>query len=185
MVRAMGEYFTEWARKYMPDPWLFAILLTFLTYILGLIFTKSGPFDMILHWYKGFWELLAFAMQMCLVLVTGYSLATAPAVMRALDSLARILQRRRHVHGRSGGSHCRLYQLGPGAHCGSRAGQGSGAPGNLEEDPPPLPPNRGGRVYRTSHLARRIFRFRTPTGGHQGSFPGKGDRDYSRRPNAL
>jgi hypothetical protein len=90
MVRAMGEYFTNWARKYMPDPWLFAILLTFITYILGLIFTKSGPFDMILHWYKGFWELLAFAMQMCLILVTGYSLATAPAVKRALDSLARV-----------------------------------------------------------------------------------------------
>jgi short-chain fatty acids transporter len=90
MVRAMGEYFTNWARKYMPDPWLFAILLTFITYILGLIFTKSGPFDMILHWYKGFWELLAFAMQMSLILVTGYSLATAPAVKRALDSLARV-----------------------------------------------------------------------------------------------
>lgn len=90
MIRAMGEYFTDWARKYMPDPWLFAILLSFLTYILGLIFTKSGPFDMILHWYKGFWELLAFAMQMCLILVTGYSLATAPIVKRALDALARV-----------------------------------------------------------------------------------------------
>jgi short-chain fatty acids transporter len=90
MVRAMGDYFTEWARKYMPDPWLFAILLSFLTYILGLIFTKSGPFDMILHWYKGFWTLLAFAMQMCLVLVTGYSLATAPSVRKALDALARV-----------------------------------------------------------------------------------------------
>lgn len=90
MIRAMGEYFTDWARKYMPDPWLFAILLSFLTYVLGLIFTKSGPFDMILYWYKGFWDLLAFAMQMCLILVTGYSLATAPAVKRALDALARI-----------------------------------------------------------------------------------------------
>ncbi len=90
MVRAMGEYFTEWARKYMPDPWLFAILLSFLTYILGLIFTKSGPFDMISHWYKGFWNLLAFAMQMCVILVTGYALATAPSVRKALDALARI-----------------------------------------------------------------------------------------------
>ncbi len=90
MIKAMGEYFTDWARKYMPDPFLFAILLSFLTYILGLIFTKNGPFDMILHWYKGFWELLAFAMQMCLILVTGYSLATAPAIKKALDALARI-----------------------------------------------------------------------------------------------
>lgn len=92
MIRAMGEYFTEWARKYMPDPFLFAILLSFLTYVLGIIFTKSGPFDMILHWYKGFWELLAFAMQMCLILVTGYALATAPAVKRALNALSRLPQ---------------------------------------------------------------------------------------------
>ena len=90
MVRAMGEYFTDWARKYMPDPWLFAILLSFLTFILGLIFTKSGPFDMILHWYKGFWTLLAFAMQMCVILVTGYALATAPPVRKALEALARV-----------------------------------------------------------------------------------------------
>ncbi|KPK92113.1 MAG: hypothetical protein AMJ94_05800 [Deltaproteobacteria bacterium SM23_61] len=90
MVRAMGEYFTDWARRYMPDPWLFAILLSFLTYILGLIFTKSGPFDMILHWYKGFWTLLAFAMQMCVILVTGYALATAPPVRKALEALARV-----------------------------------------------------------------------------------------------
>ncbi|MBM4332016.1 MAG: short-chain fatty acid transporter [Deltaproteobacteria bacterium] len=92
MIRAMGEYFSDWAKKYMPDPWLFAILLSFLTYVLGLIFTKSGPFDMILHWYKGFWELLAFAMQMCLILITGYALATAPVVKRALDALARVPQ---------------------------------------------------------------------------------------------
>lgn len=90
MIRGMGEYFTEWARKYMPDPFLFAILLTFLTFVLGLIFTKNGPFDMILHWYKGFWSLLTFAMQMCLILVTGYALATAPAVKRGLDALARV-----------------------------------------------------------------------------------------------
>jgi short-chain fatty acids transporter len=90
MIRAMGEYFSEWAKKYMPDPWLFAILLSFLTYILGLIFTKSGPFDMILHWYKGFWELLTFAMQMCLILVTGYALATTPLVKRGIAALSRI-----------------------------------------------------------------------------------------------
>jgi len=88
MIRRMGEYFTGWAKKYMPDPFLFAILLTFLTFILGLIFTKSGPLDMLKHWHKGFWSLLAFAMQMCLILVTGYALATTRAVRRGIDALA-------------------------------------------------------------------------------------------------
>ena len=63
----------------MPDPFLFAILLTFLTLILGVIFTDNGPFAMLKHWNKGFWTLLTFSMQMCLILVTGYALATTKA----------------------------------------------------------------------------------------------------------
>ena len=90
MIRRMGSYFSRWADKYMPDPFLFAILLTFLTLILGVIFTDSGPFAMLKHWYKGFWELLTFAMQMCLILVTGYALATTKAVRRAIEALADI-----------------------------------------------------------------------------------------------
>jgi short-chain fatty acids transporter len=90
MIRRMGSYFSRWADKYMPDPFLFAILLTFLTLILGVIFTDSGPFAMLKHWNKGFWELLTFAMQMCLILVTGYALATTKAVRRAIEALADI-----------------------------------------------------------------------------------------------
>ena len=63
MIRAMGRVFDKWARRWMPNPMLFAILLTFVTYILGLILTQSGPFQMIQHWYKGFWVLLTFGMQ--------------------------------------------------------------------------------------------------------------------------
>lgn len=90
MIERLGNYFTKWAHKYMPDPMIFAILLTFLTYILGLIFTKSGPFQMVVDWYKGFWTLLAFGMQMCVILVTGYALATTPVVQGFLRWLAGI-----------------------------------------------------------------------------------------------
>ncbi len=90
MIRRMGEYFSRWAEKYMPDPFLFAVLLTFLTLILGLIFTKSGPFDMLKHWYTGFWTLLSFSMQMCLILVTGYALATTKIIRKGIEKLADI-----------------------------------------------------------------------------------------------
>jgi short-chain fatty acids transporter len=90
MIERLGNYFTKWAHKYMPDPMIFAILLTFLTYILGLIFTKSTPFQMVVDWYKGFWTLLAFGMQMCVILVTGYALATTPVVQGFLRWLAGI-----------------------------------------------------------------------------------------------
>jgi len=90
MIRAMGRAFDKFARKFMPDPMLFAILLTFLTYIIGVILTESGPFQMLQHWYKGFWELLSFAMQMCLILVTGHALATSPVVRKGIERLAEI-----------------------------------------------------------------------------------------------
>lgn len=90
MIRKMGEYFSAWAHKYMPDPFLFAVLLTFLTYLLGLAFTQSGMFDMVKYWYDGFWTLLTFSMQMCLILVTGYALATTHVVRKLIDTLARI-----------------------------------------------------------------------------------------------
>ena len=90
MVRRIGDYFSRWADKYMPDPFLFAILLTFLTLILGVIFTDNGLFSMLKHWNKGFWTLLTFSMQMCLILVTGYALATTKVVRRAIEALADI-----------------------------------------------------------------------------------------------
>ena len=90
MIRVMGSTFDKWARKWMPDPMLFAILLTFVTYILGLIFTQTGPFEMIKHWYKGFWVLLTFGMQMCLILVTGHALATSKIVRSGIEKLAEI-----------------------------------------------------------------------------------------------
>ena len=88
MIRRMGEYFSEWARKYMPDPFLFAILLTFLTLIMGVVFAGKTPFEMLVYWHKGFWTLLKFSMQMCLILVTGYALATTSIVRKAIDWLA-------------------------------------------------------------------------------------------------
>ncbi|SFN07837.1 short-chain fatty acid transporter [Thermodesulforhabdus norvegica] len=88
MLERMGDSLCRWAQKYMPDPMIFAILLTILTYVMGLIFTDSGPFKMITYWYDGFWTLLAFGMQMCIILVTGYALATTPALQKVLRALA-------------------------------------------------------------------------------------------------
>jgi short-chain fatty acids transporter len=41
-------------------------------------------------WYKGIWDILAFALQMALVLVTGVTLAAAPLVKKLLRRLAAV-----------------------------------------------------------------------------------------------
>lgn len=75
-------------QKYLPDAFIFAIFLTILTFVLGMVFTHQGPLDMIIHWGEGFWSLLAFSMQMALVLVTGHALALSRPVKKGLRKAA-------------------------------------------------------------------------------------------------
>jgi short-chain fatty acids transporter len=74
----------------MPDPFIFAIVLTVLTFILAFGFSKKGATEMVGFWWDGLWANLTFGMQMCLILVTGSALATSrpvQAVIRALSGL--------------------------------------------------------------------------------------------------
>ena len=54
----------------------------------ALLWTVSTPGQVLEAWYRGIWEILAFAMQMALVLVTGVTLADAPIVKGLLRRLA-------------------------------------------------------------------------------------------------
>lgn len=82
------SFFNRLMQRYLPDPFLFVIILTLVVFGLGLIFTDSSPADMVQHWGGGFWGLLAFSMQMVLVLVTGHVLASSPIFKRFLGALA-------------------------------------------------------------------------------------------------
>lgn len=55
---------------------------------MALIWGNAGPKDAVLAWGKGFWALLEFAMQMCLIMMTGYVLACSPPIRRLLDGLS-------------------------------------------------------------------------------------------------
>jgi short-chain fatty acids transporter len=90
VIAKSGASMSAWSERNMPNPYLFAILLTFIAYIMGLLLTNNGPMDMIKHWYAGFWKYLTFAMQMVLILVTGHALAIAPGVHPFLKRLAQI-----------------------------------------------------------------------------------------------
>ena len=81
-------FFTELMRKYLPDPFVFAILLTLLTMALAFA-VESRPINLVVEdWGKGFWSLLAFTTQMAVILVMGYVLAAAPIVDRFLNRMA-------------------------------------------------------------------------------------------------
>ncbi|WP_026690387.1 short-chain fatty acid transporter [Alteribacter aurantiacus] len=87
-MNALTNITTRMMQRYLPDPFLFVIVLTFVVFGLGLLLTPSTPMDMVAHWGGGFWDLLEFAMQMVLILVTGYVLASSPFFKRVLQRLA-------------------------------------------------------------------------------------------------
>ncbi len=76
--------------RFLPDPYIFAIILTFIVFIIAMITTQSSPLTIVEAWYGGFWSLLAFSMQMAMILVTGTILATAPLFKKGLGKLASI-----------------------------------------------------------------------------------------------
>lgn len=88
MLRKLAGFFTFVMRHYLPDAYLFAILLTFLAAILALIFTNAGFMKLITTWGDGIYGIVAFAFQMILILVTGHALALTPAVNRILVWIA-------------------------------------------------------------------------------------------------
>ena len=78
----------------MPDPFVLALVLTLLTLLAGFALTGSAA-EVFQGWYGGFSStpLLAFALQMCLILVTGQALATSSPVQRLVRAVARLPKR--------------------------------------------------------------------------------------------
>ena len=75
-------------QKYLPDPFIFAVILTLIAACIAMPVCHQSPIEVIEHWGNGVWSLLAFAMQMALVLVCGSTLASAPIIKKGISALA-------------------------------------------------------------------------------------------------
>lgn len=90
MPRIAG-FFVRFFEYAIPDPYIFAVGLTLVTAILAFAFAPhNGTAEVLAAWYNGIFEPgnLGFALQMILILVTGYALANSAPVARALEWLA-------------------------------------------------------------------------------------------------
>lgn len=90
MLRQLTRICVRYAERYVPDPYLYATTLTFITVIAAAIWTPAPMSAIVDAWYNGIWSLLAFALQMALILLTGVALADAPPVKALLRRLASI-----------------------------------------------------------------------------------------------
>ncbi|HXI28516.1 MAG TPA: TIGR00366 family protein, partial [Vicinamibacterales bacterium] len=79
---------TDWAERWIPDAFIFALLATFLVLIAAVTATPSTLPDVIDAWGRGFWELIPFTLQMSLIIITGHVLATSPPMGRVIRTIA-------------------------------------------------------------------------------------------------
>nr|WP_304214332.1 TIGR00366 family protein [Fredinandcohnia onubensis] len=90
MISRLSRFFSKLMENYLPESYIFAITLTLITYILALIFVDIGPFELVGAWGEGLWQILNFAMQMMLILLTGHCLALSAPVQNLLNKISRI-----------------------------------------------------------------------------------------------
>jgi short-chain fatty acids transporter len=87
-MRRIGNALAAFTTRWLPDAFVLAIALSVIVFGLALFLTDQGPVDLVDDWYTGFWGLLEFGMQMTLVLVTGYALASSGPAKRGITRLA-------------------------------------------------------------------------------------------------
>ena len=74
--------------RFMPEPFAFSVLMTFVAMLLVWSVTDATPVDVVVSWGEGLSSLLPFITQVCLTILFAFSLAHLGPVPRFLESLA-------------------------------------------------------------------------------------------------
>jgi short-chain fatty acids transporter len=88
-LAALGLRLSDWFERWFPDA--FALALTAVAIVfLATLATGSSPAQAAQWFGAGFWDLVAFTMQMSMIIVTGYAVATAPPVYALIRRIAAV-----------------------------------------------------------------------------------------------
>jgi len=82
---------TALAERWMPDAFVFALGATLLAGAAAVLVdpaVRATPLRVVDAWGEGFWTLIPFTLQMAMIIVGGYVLATAPPVFRVIARIA-------------------------------------------------------------------------------------------------
>ena len=84
-MKQIVGFFTRLCESYLPDAFVFSLVLTLFVFLLATGLTPHSPMTLIDFWGKDFWSLNAFAMQMVFVLITGHMVASTPLIKKNLE----------------------------------------------------------------------------------------------------
>jgi short-chain fatty acids transporter len=79
---------TAWTEKWIPDAFIFALIATVVVVVAALTWTPATASQVIDAWGNGFWDLIPFTLQMSMIIITGYVLATSGPMRAAVRAIA-------------------------------------------------------------------------------------------------
>jgi short-chain fatty acids transporter len=85
----LGLGLANWSERWFPDPLVFALLGIVIVFVAGLLMHQS-PAKLAIQGGKNFWALVPFTMQMVMIIIGGYVVASTPLAYRAIRRLAEI-----------------------------------------------------------------------------------------------
>ncbi len=85
----LGMGLADWSQKWFPDAFVFALVGLIIVFIAGLI-AGVRVHDLVKYFGDGFWGLIPFTMQMAMIIIGGFVVATSPPVHRLIKKLATI-----------------------------------------------------------------------------------------------
>ncbi len=84
-----GLSLAGWSERWFPDPLVFALLGILVVFVTGLCLREPAS-KLAIQGVKNFWTLVPFTMQMVMIIIGGYVVATTPLVNRLIVALARL-----------------------------------------------------------------------------------------------
>ncbi|HXG87874.1 MAG TPA: TIGR00366 family protein [Vicinamibacterales bacterium] len=88
MIARLALRLTDWTERWVPDAFIFALLATVIVVVAALTATPSTMTQVVDAWGNGFWDLIPFTLQMALIIITGYVLATSAPMHALIRGLA-------------------------------------------------------------------------------------------------
>ncbi len=88
----IGLALSNWSERWFPDPLVFALAGIVVVFICGLLLHQPAS-KLAIQGGKNFWTLVPFTMQMVMIIIGGYVVATTPVVYRFIQALAGIPKR--------------------------------------------------------------------------------------------
>ena len=86
----LARPFVVFVERYYPDPFVFVVLLSALTFLLSLVLADASAATALSAWGDGLPSLLAFTAQICITLLTAHALAHTDRVQILLKRIGNI-----------------------------------------------------------------------------------------------